>query len=697
MGRMGHPGHPMPTLPTRGGRPAHGSAPRRGRGLTLVVIGGVLVGTLAGCTLAQTAPPEPTGAAQALADGLASTNLSKVPLDGATSTDATTFLTTAVGNLKDVKRTVTVASVAKDPTNGKAATATLTTTWDLDGNTPGASTGSSTGTGTATATGTPTASAAPTKTAPRWTYSTTATMSLNADDTWHVTWNPTIFVPGLIPTEKLGLSRTQATRADILGPGQIQLMAQRATFQIGIDKSRITAAQAASSASALAAVIGIDAAAFTKSVTAGGPKAFVVGLTVRADDPVATSKAAAISAVPGGVSIPGKAVLGPTPTFARALLGTVGEATAEVIAKSSGTISAGDQVGLSGLEQRYDGRLRGTSGLVVAAVGTDAAGKPTSRPLFSRDAVAGKPLTLTLDVGAELAAESALAGQTTTPTALVAIRPSTGEIVAAANGPATNGQPVATTGHAAPGSTFKIISGLALLRAGLTPDTTVSCDPTFTVDGRVFKNYSDYPSDKLGLIPFRTAFANSCNTAFISNNAKVQQADLTSAAAALGIGVDLDLGFPAYLGSVPDQGVGTDHAASMIGQAKIEVAPMDMATVVATVVKGSLVRPSLIVDNPAVATFPKPAKPLTAAEAQSLQQLMGAVVSEGSGRVLASSGVTLAKTGTAEYGTATPPLTHAWMVAARGDLAVAAYVENGISGSQSAAPLIATFLAQYAG
>ena len=81
----------------------------------------------------------------------------------------------------------------------------------------------------------------------------------------------------------------------------------------------------------------------------------------------------------------------------------------------------------------------------------------------------------------------------------------------------------------------------------------------------------------------------------------------------------------------------------------------------------------------------------------SLQQLMGAVVSEGSGRVLASSGVTLAKTGTAEYGTATPPLTHAWMVAARGDLAVAAYVENGVSGSQSAAPLIAAFLAAYTG
>ncbi|MGI9156315.1 MAG: penicillin-binding transpeptidase domain-containing protein [Marmoricola sp.] len=158
-----------------------------------------------------------------------------------------------------------------------------------------------------------------------------------------------------------------------------------------------------------------------------------------------------------------------------------------------------------------------------------------------------------------------------------------------------------------------------------------------------------------------------------------------------------DLGFPAFLGSVPAQGTGTEHAASMIGQAKIEVAPMDMATVVASVVKGSLVRPSLVVGNPAVATFSKPAKPLQPAEARALQGLMSAVVTEGSGRVLAPSGVTVAKTGTAEYGTPSPPLTHAWMVAGKSDLAVVAYVENGVSGSQSAAPLIKAFLQTFPG
>jgi len=623
---------------------------------------------LAGCTIAsQPPPPEPNAAATTLAAGLAQGDLAKVVFDGATAADATAFVKTAVGDLKDLKRSVSVAKVAKVEGNDKKAIASLAFTWDVD------------------------------DTDKDWTYSTDAGLSLGQDKTWHVTWSPALLAPGLTATEHLTNARTPARRADILGANATPLMAERALFQIGIDKGRITPAQVASSATGLAVLVGIDPTAYSKAVMAAGAKAFVIALTLRADDPLATSRADAIAAIPGAVRVPGKSTLGPSPTFARGLLGTVGEATAEIVQASAGKVRTGDMVGLSGLEQRYDAQLRGADGLKVRAAGTDASGKPSARDLFTRDPAPGKPLTITLDPAAQNAAEAALGASATTPTALLAIRPSTGEILAAANGPAANGQTLATNGHAAPGSTFKIVSALALLRAGITPDTVVSCTPTVVVDGRTFKNYNDYPADKLGQIPLRTAFANSCNTAFISANAKVSQADLTSAAASLGIGVDLDLGFPAYLGSVPDQGAGTEHAASMIGQARVEVAPMDMATVVASVMTGAAVRPKLVMDNPAAAAFPPPTKPLQPVEAQALQSMMGAVVSEGSGRVLAGVGVTVAKTGTAEYGKQTPPRTHAWMVAGKGDLAVVAYVEDGVSGSQSAAPLVNAFLQAYTG
>ena len=67
----------------------------------------------------------------------------------------------------------------------------------------------------------------------------------------------------------------------------------------------------------------------------------------------------------------------------------------------------------------------------------------------------------------------------------------------------------------------------------------------------------------------------------------------------------------------------------------------------------------------------------------------------GSGTVLEPVGVEYAKTGTAEFGTKSPPETHAWMVAGRGDIAIAAYNEVGENGVTGAAPFILSFLKAY--
>ena len=154
------------------------------------------------------------------------------------------------------------------------------------------------------------------------------------------------------------------------------------------------------------------------------------------------------------------------------------------------------------------------------------------------------------------------------------------------------------------------MSSLALLRAGLTPDSPVQCDPSVVVDGRAFKNYDDYPADRLGRINLRTALANSCNTAFISQHGTVSQADLASAAAALGIGVDWDLGLPAFVGSVPTQATSTEHAASMIGQGKVEASALTMATVAASVAKGTAVVPHVVEESRRRPPARRPAAPV---------------------------------------------------------------------------------------
>ncbi len=130
----------------------------------------------------------------------------------------------------------------------------------------------------------------------------------------------------------------------------------------------------------------------------------------------------------------------------------------------------------------------------------------------------------------------------------------------------------------------------------------------------------------------------------------------------------------------------------MIGQGTVLASPMAMATVVASVVKGSAVLPRLLPDHQVKQKAP--GQPLTATEADQLRTMMRAVVERGSGSVLAGlpGGPVIAKTGTAEFGDQPPLPTHAWMVAGRGDLAVAVFVERGDSGSGTAGPILRQFL-----
>jgi cell division protein FtsI/penicillin-binding protein 2 len=117
-----------------------------------------------------------------------------------------------------------------------------------------------------------------------------------------------------------------------------------------------------------------------------------------------------------------------------------------------------------------------------------------------------------------------------------------------------------------------------------------------------------------------------------------------------------------------------------------------MATVVASVQGGRTVLPTLVRD---VGVEQADVAELTGAEAGRLRDLLRGVVTGGSGALLADvpGPPVIAKTGTAEYVAGNGDLrTHAWMVAAQGDLAVAVFVEDGPSGSGTAGPILESFL-----
>lgn len=545
-----------------------------------------------------------------------------------------------------------------------------------------------------------------------WSYATGADMQ-RTGNSWTVAWSPQMIQPQLAAGERLNISTTPAKRADILSADGAAIVKDRPVRVVGINKEGLSEAEVEASAKALAAVLELDEAAYLAKVKAYGPVAFVDAITLR-EEVFAALDQTRIAPIQGVLATADTLSLAPSRTFAQAILGDVREATAEDIEKSDGKISAGQMVPAGGLQAAMDGQLAGTPGLTVSAVAAEETGTTTAAPtpgataasqaaeaptparvLFEVDPVDGKDVTTTLDQGLQDAAEQALS-QVDPPSSIVLMRPSSGAILAAANGPGSAGYNTAFLGQYAPGSTFKVATSLALLRLGMTPQTPVPCTTEVIAAGKKFLNAPGYPAEATGDVPLTTAVAKSCNTAFVSQFEKLPQEQLADAAAALGIGMENDLGLDAYMGQVPRNSAGTEHAASMIGQGKVQVSPLAMATLMSTVVKGSPAAPVLIKDRDGKAKAAAGA-PLTAKESADLTTMMRAVVTDGYLTTLAGLPGSLGKTGTAEYGNETPPRTHSWVIAAQGDLAVAVFVEDGDLGAVTAGPIAKAVLTAAAG
>ncbi|WP_086722837.1 penicillin-binding transpeptidase domain-containing protein [Streptomyces carpinensis] len=301
-----------------------------------------------------------------------------------------------------------------------------------------------------------------------------------------------------------------------------------------------------------------------------------------------------------------------------------------------------------------------------------------------------KPVTTTLDATWQAAADKALADTTGGKNAsLVALRVDNGEILAMANSPAT-GFNRAVSGTYAPGSTWKIVTSSALLLKGaVAPDDVVDCPKYLTV-GKSFHNVetSEFPG-----ATFRKAFTESCNTAFIGLRDKLGDAELGDVAREyFGVGQEWHVGIPSYDGSVPVPKDETEKAASMIGQGRIQANPLIMASVTATAASGRFHQPTIVPGGKETTST----KPLPSSVVTRLRALMRATVTDGTARVLADlPGGIGAKTGTAEVADGRP--NNGWLVARRGNVAVACVVEQGVTGGGSAGPILHSLLSAVPG
>jgi cell division protein FtsI/penicillin-binding protein 2 len=534
------------------------------------------------------------------------------------------------------------------------------------------------------------------------------------DDRWRVDWSPATLHPDLAAGQHFQRTRTWPDRAPILAADGSELAGPGPVVTVSVVGERVKDPAAVAKALATYAEVPRETARRALADAGRRPNQAVPVVTLPEADYQAVRDS--LYPVPGlsfekGV---GREYNGPAST--RLLLGSVGPVTADDLKRLGVPYQTGDQVGHgNGLEVAFERRLAGTPSGEVRLAGKDGQAVKVLYQFAGKD---GQAVKTTLDPRVQEAAEAALE-PVAKPAALVAMQPSTGELVAVVNTP-FDGYDRALLGRYPPGSTFKVVTAAALLAGGLRPGDPVDCPKEAKVGGRTFGNFED---EVLGRIPFSSAFANSCNTAFVQQAAKRLDGDqLVAAAARFGFGTDPSPGVPAVTSQVPPPSDQADLAAEAFGQGRVTASPLQMATVAATVAEGRWHQPTLVSGaaepsggsgtggsegsggsgtggsdgsgtNDSGGSEPaKSPDPLDPAVAKTLRTLMRQVVTKGTAAPAGLPAEVGGKTGTAEFGTGDPLPTHAWFIGFRGDLAFAVVVEDGGVGGKVAAPVAARFL-----
>jgi penicillin-binding protein 2 len=324
-------------------------------------------------------------------------------------------------------------------------------------------------------------------------------------------------------------------------------------------------------------------------------------------------------------------------SIAAQFLGYIGEVNDARIAKSGGYYRPGDYIGITGVERQYENVLRGQRG--VKNVLVNSRGVPQgSFEDGARDTVPvpGERLTSSLDIRLQKLGEKLMQNKVGS---IVAIEPSTGEILCLVSAPTYDPNLMTGRGRSAnykairsnpykpflqrpiqvdymPGSSFKPLSALVALQDGIiTPFTTYDCPGVYrSITGRRPMKCTHVH----GRVNLSGAIAGSCNGYFSWVFEKIMNAKGVKATDAsytdwrnkvkkFGIGVKLDVDIPEenkgiffsaddYNGKYRKGGWRSSTILSLaIGQSEVEATPLQLANIEATIAnRGFYYKPHLI-------------------------------------------------------------------------------------------------------
>ena len=402
--------------------------------------------------------------------------------------------------------------------------------------------------------------------------------------------------------------------------------------------------------------------------------------------------------------------------------------------------------GREGLEQSFDDQLQGRAGQYHIVM--DASGRRASEQV----AIPPQPgynVVTTIDTRIQKLCESALE-RGCKRGALVIVNPNNGDILALASWPSFNPNsfvpfisteafnslnndpnlpllPRAFRSAYAPGSTFKVIVGLAAMQSGkVDPHDEFSCPGSLKIGGLTFRNWK---SSHAGSLDFEDALTQSCNTWFYQVGMKIGGVTMADYSQRFGLGQKTGIPLNAEsAGSIPTDEymervhhrrlLNGDLANFSIGQGDVTTTPLQMAMAMGAVGNGGtlysarLVNQVLSIDGQIVTAYDVRARSQTDLDKEVFSSLkrgmLGVVESRaGTAPVARISGLRVAgKTGTAQWGPKNKEKTAAWFVGFapvdKPKYAFAVVYESDVRnaddahGGTSAAPIVARVLRELA-
>lgn len=431
-------------------------------------------------------------------------------------------------------------------------------------------------------------------------------------------------------------------------------------------------------------------------------------------------------------------------SVAAQFLGYIGEASPAKIASSHGYYNLGDYIGISGVEKSYEDVLRGQRGVENKMVDSRGVQKGSyANGAYDTLAVPGERLTSSLDLRLQKLGEKLMRNKVGS---IVAIEPSTGEILAFVSSPGYDPNKLVGRDRGAnynqlhdnpykpflirpiqanypPGSSFKPLSALIALQEGvITPQTTYYCPGYYQAGNR---RINCFHGERHGSVTLTSAVAHSCNGYFdmvfekLINRNGPKQTDTSftmwrNNVAKFGLGSRLDLDLPAegpgYLpkASFYDKlyhrgGWRSSTVISLgIGQGELQATPLQLANIEATIAnRGFYYKPHLIksIGNKQIVKQEYTVKNYVGIEPQYFEPAidgMQQVVEYGTAAGSKIPGIIMCgKTGTVQTSHGDHSVFVAFAPRENPRIAIAVVVENSGQGATWAAPIASFIVEKY--